>query len=191
MAVFRDRLVALGLALAALSLFACTQKSPEERIADIRSQYAVEVNQSGFVATPRLPPVPDSVEGMDGEAAGEGEDPVTDEESMEEEMAAAMAAELQEPEGYDILLDLILSTSSRELLPQVTVDIVHLDPSEQEKARWPVTMDTSGLLRGPGIQVTQKLENVDYEEGDIFYAEIRANVPAADRGSYPEFSLVP
>ena len=186
MAAFRNPLLSLGLSLLALSIFACAQKSPEERIAEIRSRYAVEVNQSGFVATPRVPEVSAMEEGTDGGAADGGDAPASGEGSEGEEKAAA----LQEPEGYDILVDLILSTSSRDTIPQLTVDIVHLDSSETEKARWPVTMDTSTLVRGPGVQMTQKLEEVDYVEGDIFYAEIRSDVPAAERGAYPEFAGV-
>lgn len=199
MAAIRKSILSFALVLVALTLFACEQKSPEEKVAELRSRYTVEVNQSGFVATPRYPEpelTDEEMVGEEGEAGDEsatgeaaGGDADTDADAVDDEMS--MAEPEPEPEGYDILLDLIVATSSRTTLPQLTIDIVHLDPSKNEKNRWPVTLDTSSIVRGPGVQVTQKLENINYEEGDIFFAEVRSDVPPAQRGDYPEFSTAP
>jgi hypothetical protein len=175
-----------------LLLAACAQKSPEEKVAELRSKYTAEVNQSGFVATPREP-VPEPVaEGLAGEAAGEavGEDseavpPAVSTDAAEGE--EALAPPDLAPLRYDILLDILVATRAREGLPQLTVDVVHLDPQKNEKERWPVTLDTSKIHQGPGVQITQKLEDVEYSEGDFFFTEVRAGIKPEEYDRYPEF----
>ena len=92
------------------------------------------------------------------------------------------------PLHYDILLDILVSTRSRETLPQLTVDVVHLDSARNEKNRWQVTLDTSGIHQGPGAQITHKLEDVDYVEGDVFTTEVRHPVPPEEVANYPELA---
>lgn len=174
--------------------------TPEERVADIRSKYTVEVNQSGFSATPHEPEPDPMAEGEAteeaDEAAGETEG-ASDEGTGGDEAAAAGEAGEGEgemeppdlgPQTYDILLDLIVATTSRETLDQLTVDVVHLDSSETEKNRWQVTLDTSGIHRGPGAQITHELTDIEYVDGDIFFAEVRHPVPAAEVSKYPELA---
>ena len=57
-----------------------------------------------------------------------------------------------------------------------------------EKAAWKIWVDTAGLPKANQKQVSHILEDVDYQEGDGFSAEIRHPVPEAERGDYREFS---
>ncbi|MCH9647510.1 MAG: hypothetical protein K0U98_04680 [Deltaproteobacteria bacterium] len=182
-------------ALLVVLTIGCQTKSPEEQIADIRASYSATVNQGGFVATARVPEpaMPEPVEGEEGMEEGDSAmddeadsmaDPASGDSLMDEPVVA-------EPVRYDITLDILVATGGRETLPQLTIDVVHLDGQEVEKQRWPVTFDTSRILQGPGAQIVHKLEDVAYEAGDIFYTEVRHPIPAEERGKYPEFSPAP
>ncbi len=89
----------------------------------------------------------------------------------------------------DVLLDLQVWHESAEKLPGVTVDIAMQDPGGREKGHWRVWTDTSRLEKGPGMQISHVLEDVPYQEGDGFYAELRRDIPAEERGEYREFSV--
>lgn len=134
---------------------ACASKSPEEKVVELRSRFTVDLNQSGFIAKPRL------------------NDPTGG------------------PVRHDILLDLVVSTTAREVLPRLTVDLVQLDAAKTEKHRYQVQIDTSKVAPGASAQITQELADVAYTEGDVFYSEVRNPVPADDRARYPEFSASP
>ncbi len=187
----RGTRVAPGLICVAAALLltvACQQKSPEEQVADLRGTYTAMVNQGGFVAVIRLP------EPMEAEDAMEGMEEVSAGDEGGEEMDAladdSMAAP-EEPARYDITLDILISTTSREILPRLTIDIVHLTSDEREKQRWPITLNTSTIGRGLGVQVAHKLEDIDYVPGDIFFTEVRRPIASGERGDYPEFSAAP
>ena len=177
------------LSVVTLLVAACAQKSPQEKVAALRAKYSATVNQSGFAAKARMPePVSEEI----------GTDEAGTEDTGAEGAGAEDAAELSEgevleppdlgPLRYDILLDIVVATTSREILPELTVDVVHLSSAKQEKQRWQVTLDTSKVLRGPGAQITHALENVEYVEGDVFFTEVRNPVPQAEVAKYPELA---
>lgn len=188
----------VGIALLFVLTIACQTKSPEEQISEIRGTYSATVNQGGFVAKARLPepvmPEPMDADGMQDGDADSMADPASGDSEMDESaLDEPMMDEpvMDEPVRYDILLDILVATGGRKTLPQLTIDVVHLNGQEVEKQRWPVTLDTSKILQGPGAQIVHTLEDVGYEAGDIFYTEVRHPIPAEERGSYPEFSLAP
>jgi hypothetical protein len=193
-------LVALAAILLLGSMVACEPQSPAERIDELRAGYEVEVNPSGFSATPNYPEPPPMEEGEEGEEGAEGEmaadeEMATDEEMTgdgemgEGEMAAEgeVAQEQMEPESYDVVLDLLIKNGNRgDSLPELTVDLIHADANQNERGRLQVVFDTSNVLPGSSSQFSQELKGIPYEEGDMFTAEIR-QVPPEDRGDYPEY----
>lgn len=170
---------------------ACPKKSPEEKIASLRSHYTAELN--GFIAQPSNPPLPELLdeEGMDAEGAAMDEesdapssaaDAVADESVIEEEELPLG------PLLSDISLDIIVRHDAQQNLPGITIDVTQAGPDEAEKEHFRFYLDTSKLVRGQQIQVTHVLEDVDYQDGDGFFTEVRSPVPVAERGAYQEFS---
>jgi hypothetical protein len=102
---------------------------------------------------------------------------------------AGDGASAQPAVSTDVVLDMLISTTSQEYLPGITIDLQHVDAERKEKDRRTLWVDTSGLIRGGGAQVTHVLENVDYETGDGFFVEVRTPVPPEDRASYREFAI--
>ena len=181
----------LCVALLFVSTLACQTKTPEEQIADLRASYTATVNQGGFVAKARFaePVIEELVEGEEGDDGEAMAEPAVDESLVDE--SGMNEPIVDEPVSYDITLDILVSTDSRQMLPSLTVDIVHLNGDEVEKQRWPVNLDTSRIVQGPGAQIVHTLEEVAYEAGDIFYTEVRHPIPAEERGNYPEFATAP
>lgn len=183
---------------------ACTQKSPEEKVASLRTHYTAELN--GFIAKPNAPAVPDLLddEGMeldgmelDGEEESDMEEPAdeTDEADADADGDAdadVSAIEEEElplgPLLSNISLDIIVRHDAQENLPGITIDVTQAGPDEVEKGHFRFYLDTSNLVRGQQIQVTHVLEDVDYQEGDGFFTEVRSPVPVAERSAYQEFS---
>ncbi|MEM9292708.1 MAG: hypothetical protein AAGD01_13590 [Acidobacteriota bacterium] len=192
------RTVALAiLALVLTVSSACEQKTPLQRAVDLRAEYTAELNTSGFAVTPHQPEIlvedeaetDDAGEGEDsGEAADEGTDGIDGAENGALGDSDDAGEVIPEPTGFDVLLDLVLANGNRETLDQLTVEIVQLNPDQSEKQRWRHTFDVADLLQGMTVQQAYKLENIDYKEGDLFYAEVRTNVPAEERGEYPELA---
>ena len=87
----------------------------------------------------------------------------------------------------DVIHDILVSTTSNEYLPGVTLDVEHVDADHEEKDRRTLWVDTSGLVRGGGTQVTHVLEDVDWQTGDAMYVEIRSPIPPEERAEYREF----
>lgn len=146
--------------------------------------------------------------GEAGEMAGEREEMAEEAgESMAPEEAGAEEAEAGEPgeggesmaEGAEtgmepappvrqnVLLDIVIRHDSPEKLPGITVDVSMAD-GEREIQTWRVYFDTSHLEKGPGVQYSHTLEDVDYQPGYGFSAEIRSPVPPEERHLYKEFS---
>ena len=174
---------------------ACTPQSPTERVAEMRSRFTVEVNPGGFVAEPNMPaPAPMAEEGMEGEgtdampADGADGSMTDDEKTMDEMGGDGTDMGAMEPESYDIVLDLLIKNGNSDVLPQLTVDLIHADSAQKEKERWPVTFDTSHLLSGDSSQFSHRLTGVDYVEGDSFTAEVRSGITPEEYGNYPEFN---
>jgi hypothetical protein len=99
---------------------------------------------------------------------------------------AEAEAPVEVPLRQDVILDILVSREGHEALPGITVDVTQADSRDNEKASWKVYLDTSDLSRGPGVQMVHRLEDVDFEEGDGFFVEVRHPIPAAERGEYRE-----
>jgi hypothetical protein len=179
--VRRISYLVLSMTLVLLVAGACgPPQSPEERVAELRSRYDAMLN--GFVVNQA--PVE---EAMAEEMPMEMEAEEAAEPAMEEgEMMAEPMPLLQE-----VLLDILVSTTSRETLPGLTVDITQVDAEKNVKQTWRVYLDTSAVHRGPGTQITHRLEGVEYQEGDGFNVEVRHPVPPEERGEYQEFQAAP
>lgn len=165
------------LCLAAAVGLACSSEpeDPAERVSEIRSKYSAELN--GFVVhqepeVPAEPPV---------EAPGEAAEPVAD------DLAEGVEVLPEVPVSQAVTLDILVSLDGREVLPGLTLDVTQADVQENEKASWKVYLDVSDVVRGPGTQISYRLEDVEFEEGDGFYVEVRHPVPPGERGEYREF----
>jgi|GEM_PF-698661 hypothetical protein len=175
-------------ALAALLSVGCEQLTPEQKVAQMRSRYEATVNTAGFVVRPHAPEVvepPDdgTGEGVAGEEVG-GEVGEVGEEGDESDALAAPA----EPTGYDVTVDILVSNRNSENLSQLTIDVIHTDGERNEKGRYQVTIDASGITKGGNSQVAHTLENIPFEEGDGFTTEVRNPVPDGEKSKYPELA---
>ncbi len=159
--------------LLVLTTLGCAQKSPEEQVADLRGQYTAELVSWRVEQTPAAAEVSEGAEdGSEAEGGGEVEVP--------EHLATNLI--------NDIFLDILVGTSSAEVLDGLTVDVTHAAATQAEKQTFRVFLDTSGITKGAPSQITAKLENVEsFEEGDLFSVEIR-NPSADQRGDYAEFA---
>ena len=176
---------ALLLLIAALTAAGCTPKSPEEQVAEARSRYTATLNAFVVQETPVAEAAVDEAEGevataeaaaaavADEEGAGEGEG--------EEETEPAP------PVRQNVLLDLVLQHDLDEALPGITVDVTQVAADKSEKGAWKVWVETAGLPEATQKQVVHTLEEIEYEEGDGFHAEIRSSVPPEERSQYREF----
>lgn len=88
----------------------------------------------------------------------------------------------------EIVLDVLVQFDGQEPLDGVTVDLSVADAAGREKAVRHLWVDTLGLGKGPGKQVTLTLTDLPYQAGDGFFVEVRAPIPATERGDYREFA---
>ena len=165
-----------------LFLVACGGGSPEEKVARVRGMYSARLN--GFIVQAKPAPEPEIY-------TEEGAEPMAPEAALEEgegegEMAEPM--EMAPPANPDILLDVLIQHDSPDLLAGITVDVSMADGSGTEKGAWKIWFDTATVKKANATQYTHVLEDVPYEEGDGFFAEVRHPVPAEERGDYREFS---
>lgn len=174
------------LALTALCAFAAASlacggapKDPAERVAQLRSGYSAELN--GFVVD-QTPLVVEELAAPDA-AAGVAEAAAAPEAGPEAGLTLAEPV----PVRQDAILDILVSRRSHEALPGLTVDVEQIDGQGNAKRTWRVYLDTSDVLRGPGVQVSHLIEDVDYEQGDGFFVEVRHPIPAGERADYREF----
>jgi hypothetical protein len=175
--------LATAFVVVSVLLIGCAPKSPEEKVAQLRSRYKARLN--GFIVQEE--PVEEMSATLEGMPEEMPETPVEAAEGLEEGELGE-GEPMAVPVAQKILLDILIQHDSTEKLPGVTVDISMVDPSEQEKAHWRVWIDTSGMAKATPTQFTHILEEVAYEEGDGFSAEIRQPVPAEDRSEYREFA---
>ncbi len=175
------KFVSLTAAFVVLSVYlvGCAPKSPEEKVAQLRSRYKARLN--GFIVQ-REP-----VEEMSAALEEVPETPIEAAEGLEAEEVAEVES-MTAPVGQKILLDVLIQHDSTERLPGLTVDVSMVDPGKQEKEHWRVWFDTSGMAKATPTQFTHILEGVAYEEGDGFSAEVRHPVPAEERSEYREFA---
>jgi hypothetical protein len=187
------RLIApLVLATSALWALACGPKlTPEEQVELLRSQYTAELKSLTVKQDPVAATASDSgVPAGSGEAAA-GETAIPPDASGEPtgDEAASLAAETPAEDAAasgavaqapgpavrtDVILDILVSTTSQEYLPGITIDVEHVDADRKVKDRRTLWVDTSTLVRGGGTQVTHVLE-------------VRTPVPAELRAEYREF----
>lgn len=189
----------LTLLAVALLAAACNQ-SPEARVADLRGKY--EVTQFSFLPQDEpvaVPQVVDPGEASDSEALPEPEpaDMVTADVLATADDPAdvdAVAADGVTPPtasadtGRDVLFDVILLFRGRNTLPGLTLDVTHADAGENEKAIYRHYVDTTGMVKGDSKQVAFTLEDLPFEDGDVFSVGVRQTVPEAERAEYREFA---
>ncbi len=167
---YRFGICASLVALLAGALAGCAEKSPEERVAEIRSRYKADLNGFYVEETPLALAVDAAVAG---------------------EEAAAEAPEVEEVAlKRDAHLDILVRHDSFEKLPGLTVDISMASADGGEKGHWRLWLDTAGIERANPTQFSHVLEDVPYEPGDGFMVEVRP-VPADERGDYREFAAAP
>ena len=167
--------------LVAASVSGCGAKSPEEKVAKLRSFYSARLN--GFILNeePIVPEVPElavvevTEDGTEGEAV---------EEVAIDPMPAIEVAQT-------VQLDVLIQHRSEERLPGITLDISMVDSGQVEKGHWRVWFDTSEVIKATVTQFTHILGDVGYEEGDGFFLEVRHPVPVEERSEYREFSTSP
>jgi hypothetical protein len=164
---------------AVLLLVAACGGSPEDKVARLRGMYSARLN--GFILQAQPEPEPEIF-------IEEGAEPVVPEAEPAEGEGEAAEPPPAPPANPDIMLDILIQHDSPELLPGITVDISMADAEGNEKGSWKVWFDTSTVKKANVTQYTHVLEDVPYEEGDGFFAEVRHPVPAAERGEYREFS---
>ena len=157
----------------------CAAKSPEEEVAKLRSRYTARVNGFFVQSTPVEPMEAAVPEGEEGET--EAPEPATDEALDEEAVAEPVEV------VHNVHLDILIQHDSNERLPGITLDITMVDSAKAEKASWKLWVDTSGIAKATGTQISHVLEDAPYEEGDGFNVEVRP-VPEAERGDYQEFA---
>ena len=168
-------LSSVGLLFAA----ACSKPTHEERVAAARSRYEASIN--GFVVLQQPLASPEE---LPATAAGdEATLETTDDADGGEDEAWEDTVDLRQ----DVLLDVVIRHDSFEKLPGITVDITMAD-GEREIETWRILFDTTGIEKGPGVQYSHTLENIDYREGYGFAAEVRFPVPVEERSAYREFS---
>lgn len=155
--------VLFSLCFAAVLTFACASEpdDPAERVAELRSGYSAKLN--GFVVH---------------------QVPQPEEEAPVEETGAQEPAEVSLRQ--DVILDILVTRKTREALPGLTVDVTQADAQQNEKASWKVYLDVSDVLRGPGTQISYRLEDVEVAEDDFFHVEVRHPVPPGERAEYRE-----
>ncbi len=175
-------------ALAALLSVGCEQLTPEQKVAQMRSRYEATVNTGGFVVQPHAPEGVEPYDegtGDDGESS-EGEE-VGGEVGEEGDESGEIAAP-PEPTGYDVTVDILVSNRNSESLSQLTIDVIHTDGERNEKGRYQVTIDASGITKGGNSQVAHTLKNIPFVDGDGFTTEVRNPVPAGEKSKYPELA---
>ena len=173
----------LGLILPMALVLAACPKSPEEKLAKLRSYYTARV--VGIVVD--AVPVPEpALEDPTGET--EGESPAAGEaEAADGGEGEVMDAPVV-PVRQNVRVDILLQHDSPEKLPGITLDLEMVDAQEALKHSWKVWVDTSKLPKATGTQFTHLLEDIDYVEGDGFSVEVRSHVPPEERGEYKEFT---
>ncbi|HVR28770.1 MAG TPA: hypothetical protein VMS86_04485 [Thermoanaerobaculia bacterium] len=183
----RTRVAAI-LAFLLLAAQACgPQLTPEEKTELIRSQYTAELKSLTVKQDPLSVMDDETSEAVADATAAEAEGASPAAAAELDPAADAEPAAAAPPVRSDAILDILLSTTSQQYLPGVTLDLEHVDAARRVKDRRSLWVDTSSLGRGPGIQITHVLENVDWEEGDGFFVEVRTPIPPEERADYREF----
>ncbi|MEM7587566.1 MAG: hypothetical protein AAF560_29530, partial [Acidobacteriota bacterium] len=112
-------------------------------------------------------------------AVAEGEEAAEGEEMMEVEAG---------PQLRPIFFDLIVRFDGYDALPGITVDITHADAFQKEKEVFRHWLDTTGMAKSDTRQIDFILEDIEFEDGDVFSVMLRETVPSEERGEYREFA---
>lgn len=125
-------------------------------------------------------------------AAGCAGDPILELEHQRSSYSATMNGFVvrDDPDTgkQEIVLDVLVRWDGTKPLDGVTIDLSVADAAGREKAVRHLWVDTAGLGKGPGKQVTLTLTDLPYQAGDGFFVEVRAPIPAAERSAYREFA---
>ncbi len=185
-------LVTLGLLLLGAGLLAaCGPSDPTAEVEEARARYSAEVVSFSVDQRPESPPVEPPAAVTDGDIDAEaGETAEGADEAAATEAGAVEPAEPTEPVDVrqDVLLDIVLRFDGHDPLPGLTLDITHAGADDREKGVYRAYIDTTEVYRGPPVQIVHRLEDVPYEEGDGFHAEVRSPVPAGERDLYRELA---
>ncbi|MEM1181457.1 MAG: hypothetical protein AAGM22_24145 [Acidobacteriota bacterium] len=197
-APLRAVLTSTFLALLLLLTAGCQEKSPEEKIAEARASYVVELN-SWFPREPEPEPIAEDAAAEDGEAADgeaadgdgadetEGEDAAGEEAAGEEEVAV-LDVDAAGPQTVNLLFDLIVLFEGEEPLPGLTLDVSQADSSGAEKKLWRHYLELPPHVKTETKQVSFETPGVEFEEGDQFSVTLRKVIPPEERGDYREFA---
>ena len=182
-----SRIVVLVVLVLLLAAVACAPASPEERVEQARAQTTVELLSFAVLEEPVVSP--DAAMEPEESAADDAEDQAVDDS---DETAAAADADAAEVEpaiemSSDVILDLLVSSDADEPLAGFTVEYEHVDSRQQVKDARRLWIETPGLLRGVGTQLSVVVDDIDYEEGDGFSVTLLTPAPEAERSEYREF----
>lgn len=153
-----------------------------EDVSDLRRNYEAEVVSIVLPETP-APVEPEPAAGEEMEASLDETEAGADGGIEETDLLAQT-----EPVEVDqkVFLDIRLRRSGAGKLPGVTLDITQADGDGNRKAHWRRYVETEGMAVEQSVSVT--LDDVDYEPGDGFHAEVLHTVPPEQRSEYQEFS---
>ncbi|MEE2777889.1 MAG: hypothetical protein VYE73_14130 [Acidobacteriota bacterium] len=170
----RASLLVVTIVVGAIMLAGCgPQLTPEEKVEVLRSQYSAELTSLTVLQDPQ----------------NEEAEPAADKEGGAAELDTT-GLDLDQPAlRTDVVLDILVSTTSQDYLSGITIDLQHVDGERNEKSLQNLWVDTSSLIRGGGTQVSHVLEDVDYVAGDGFWVEVRSPVGIEERPDYREFSM--
>lgn len=173
---------------AVLLVAGCQQLTPEERLIEARSKYEATLNNFIVTQAPLIEEQP-ADEDANGEEGQETEGEVEVAEADPEADPEAEGELVEEvPVRQDVTVDLTIRHESAQALEGITVDF-YMSDGDREIENWKVWFDTTEVPGNtPGVQFSHTFEDVDYQEGYGFAAEIRSPVPAGERGEYREFS---
>jgi hypothetical protein len=168
-----------------LILVGCAQKSPEEVVAETRTEYFLEPTGM-LVQEPET--ASEDLLAEDAAEAEQGDEPAAAEAAAAAEEDEAAAEEAEGPRTVRVMFDVVVRFDGRKSLPGITIDISHRDPFEKEKARYQQWIETPGMSRGDARQLSFEKEISNYETGDQFAIEFRPFIPPEERGDYREFT---
>jgi hypothetical protein len=176
------------LLLPTLGVLACTQLGPEDRVEQARAQYTVQLTSFAVHDQPQLPPVADEADGAESAAADGTESPAAEAATVQVETPGDVPEEaVAVPTMTSVVLDILVTTEGDERLPGLSVELEQVGTDGTVKMERLLWLDVSQVVRGSGAQVTQVVEDIDYQEGDGFAVSIRSPVPPGERAAYREF----
>jgi hypothetical protein len=152
-----------------------------------RARYSAELTSFSIQQAPLVTVAPEAVapETVAPEAAAGGEQTLgavgTPAGSADDTMV------IPTPVRTDVVLDILVSTEG-EPLPGITLEFEHVGADQAVKEQRLLWVDTRHLVSNTGVQLSQVVEDVDYQEGDGFHVSVRSPVPEAERVKYQELA---